>query len=650
VNKGQLCPKGEAALESIYHPDRLTHPLKRKNGDFVSITWDQALDEISEKLLKLKKEFGPEVLGVFSGSIGVENLEIAGLTQRLMAAFGSPNFFSVESVCYRMRIRSRQITFGKYPTEELDSNLYILWGHNPEESDLPLKLAMEENIDRGARLIVIDPKRIPLADKADMYLGIRPGTDGALALALMNVIINEGLYDREFIEKHTTGFDELVSYIPPYTPQWAEEITWIPAERIRELARVLATTRGAGIYQGTNTQDQTINGTQNSRAFSILQTITGNINVPGAWTISPRLKIGNTTLPVQGKPLGVDQYPLFYELWGRKSPYGIVSMVPEAIPDKLKAFIVEGGNPLLSMPDSKAFEQAFKKLDLLVVQDLFMTRTAELAHYVLPACSHLEKWGLAYTYNVVHCLPYLMLRKKCIEPYHESWSEWRFFTELASRMGMGDKFPWQSEEELVSYELEPTRMSFDYLLNTKPEGDYYQEKDYSIPEGTFKTPSGKIEIYSSTLKEYGFDPLPSYQEPAKSPRRSDKEFLQKYPLVLSTGNRKMSFTHGQHRNVRTLIEETPYPLAEISLKTAQDFALKDNEEVVIETTTGAVQMRAKIEERVMDGVVLLPHGWPDDANVNILVDAKCREPIMGYPDMKSLMCTLKKASGHSRSV
>lgn len=650
VNKGQLCPKGEAALESIYHPDRLTHPLKRRNGDFVPITWDQALDEISEKLLKLKKEFGPEVLGVFSGSIGVENLEIAGLTQRFMAAFGSPNFFSVESVCYRMRIRSRQITFGKYPTEELDSKLYILWGHNPEESDLPLKLAMEENIERGARLIVIDPKRIPLADKADMYLGIRPGTDGALALALMNVIINEGLYDREFIEKHTTGFDELVSYIPPYTPQWAEEITWIPAERIRELARALATTRGAGIYQGTNTQDQTINGTQNSRAFSILQTITGNINVPGAWTISPRLKIGNTTLPVQGKPLGVDQYPLFYELWGRKSPYGIVSMVPEAIPDKLKAFIVEGGNPLLSMPDSKAFEQAFKKLDLLVVQDLFLTRTAELAHYVLPACSHLEKWGLAYTYNVVHCLPYLMLRKKCIEPYHESWSEWRFFTELASRMGMGDKFPWQSEEELVSHELEPTGMSFDYLLNTKPEGDSYQEKDYSIPEGTFKTPSGKIEIYSSTLQEYGFDPLPSYQEPANSPRRSDKEFLQKYPLVLSTGNRNMSFTHGQHRNVKSLIEETPYPLAEISPKTAQDFTLKDSEDVVIETPTGTVHMRAKVEERVMDGVVLLPHGWPDDANVNILVDAKCREPIMGYPDMKSLMCTLKKASEHSRSV
>lgn len=641
--RGELCPKGEAALDSVYHPERLKTPLKRNNGGFVQISWEQALDEIADKLLKLKEDFGPEVLGVFSGSIGVENYEIAGLTQRFMAAYGSPNFFSVESVCYRMRIRSRQITFGKYPTEELDSNLYILWGHNPEASDPPLKLALDRNLEKGAKLVVIDPKRISLADRADMYLGIRPGTDGALALAMMHVIIEENLYDKDFIDKYTTGFDKLASYVRDFTPQWAEEITWVPADQIRELARLLATTKGAGIYQGTNTQDQTINGTQNSRAFAILQSITGNINVPGAWTISPRLKMGNTTLPVPGKPLGVDEYPLFYELWGRKSPYGIVSMVPEAIPDKLKAFIVEGGNPLMSMPDSKAFEEAFKKLDLLVVQDMFLTKTAELAHYVLPACSHLEKWGLGYTYNVVHCMPYLMLRKKCIEPYHESWSEWRFFTELAARMGMGDMFSWKSEEELVAFELEPTGMSFDYLLNEKPEGDYYQQKDYTIHENTFKTPSGKIEIYSSTLAEYGFDPLPSYQEPAHSPKRSDKEFVNKYPLILSTGNRTLYYTHAQHRNVHALQEQSPYPLVEISPKTAEAFGIQNGDEVFVQTHMGQIRMQAKVEDRVMDNVVLLTHGWPGEANANFLVDAKCREPIMGYPDMKSLMCSLHKA-------
>ena len=190
VNKGKLCPKGEAMLDNIYDPNRIKCPMKRINGNWERITWDQALTEIADKLNTLKAEFGPDILGVFSGSIGVENLEMAGLTQRFRAAFGSPNFFSVESVCYRMRIRTRQITFGKYPTEEFDSNLYMLWGHNPDESDFPLRLALEKNLKKGAKLVVIDPKRIPLADKAEMYLRIRPGADGAMALAMINVIIN----------------------------------------------------------------------------------------------------------------------------------------------------------------------------------------------------------------------------------------------------------------------------------------------------------------------------------------------------------------------------------------------------------------------------------------------------------------------------
>ena len=520
LNKGKLCPKGEATLDNIYHPERLKYPMKRVDGRFERITWDQALTEIAAKLSKLKNEFGPSVLGVFSGSIGVENLEMAGLTQRFKAAFGSPNFFSVESICYRMRIRTRQITFGKYPTEELDSNLYILWGHNPDESDFPLRLAIEENLKKGAKIVVIDPKRIPLADHAEMYLRIRPGTDGAMALAMIHVIINEKLYDADFIEKYTIGFDQLVPHIQKFTPEWAEKITWVPAQEIRKLAHLFAKSKGAGIYQGTNTQDQTANGTQNSRIFSILQIITGNINNPGGWTISPRLKLGDVGMAVEGEPLGADQYPLFYEVWGRKSPYGVVTCVPESVPEKIKAFFVIGGNPILSMPDSNAFRAAFQKLDLLVVHDLFMTETGELAHYILPACSHLEKWGLAYTYNVCHCLPYLMLRKKAIDPFYESWSEWKFFTELAKKLGMGDQFPWRSEEELLAFELGPTGLTFKQLLEEKPEGAFYQQKQYGMKDVKFTTPSGKIDIYSEALKKVGFDPLPTYLEPRKSPLNS----------------------------------------------------------------------------------------------------------------------------------
>lgn len=161
LNKGYLCPKGHAAIEHLYHPDRLKYPLKKVDGNWVRVTWDEALDEIAAKLMDLKEKYGPSVVAFFCGSIGVENLEMISLTHRFKAALGSPHFFSVESICYRMRIRSRQITFGKYPVEEMDSNLYVLWGHNPASSDFPLALAMEENIKKGARVIVIDPGGSP---------------------------------------------------------------------------------------------------------------------------------------------------------------------------------------------------------------------------------------------------------------------------------------------------------------------------------------------------------------------------------------------------------------------------------------------------------------------------------------------------------
>ena len=590
----------------------------------------------------MKEKYGPSALGVFSGSIGVENLEMAGLTQLFKAAFGSPNFFSVESICYRMRIRTRQLTFGKYPTEELNSNLYVLWGHNPDASDFPLRMAMNESFKKGAKLVVIDPKRIALADRAEMYLQIRPGTDGALALAVIQVIVEEDLYDHDFVGKYTMGFDRLVPHIRPYTPEWAEKITWVPADKIRKLARLFATTEGAGIYQGTCTQDQTANGTQNSRAFAVLQAITGNINNPGGWVIGPPLRLGNAGLGVEGEPLGGDQYPLFTTLFGRKSPYGVVTCVPESIPEKLKAFLVVGGNPVISMADSNAFRESFQKLELLFVHDLFMTETAELAHYVLPACSHLEKWGLGYSYNVCHGLPYLMLRKKAIEPLGESWSEWRFYTELAKKLGLEEYFPWKSEEEFVAFELRPTGLTFETLLHEKPEGAFFGEKKYDITERTFSTPTRKIELYSEEMAHLGFDPLPTYLEPHRSPL-STPELLEKYPLILSTGNRNLYYTHGQFRGIKALKEKNPEPYAELGPKTALKYNLQEGDAVVIETNRGTVRMKLRLDERVAEGVVFVPHGWPGEANANRLTDTQCREPIMGYPEIKSLLCAVRKA-------
>ena len=645
LNRGQLCPKGERAIDLVYHPDRLKHPLKRVNGDWRRISWEDALVEIADKLKKLKSDFGPDVLSIFSGSIGVENFEMMELAQRFKGAFGSPNFISVEGICYRMRIRARQMTFGKYPVEEMHTKLYVLWGHNPEESDFPLSLAIQENLAKGSKLVVIDPKRIRLAKKADMYLGIRPGTDGALALALMHVIIKERLYNKDFVERWTLGFDRLVPHIEPYTPEWAEEITWVPAEEIRKLARLYATAEGASIFQGTNTQDQTANGTQNSRAFSILQTITGNINNPGGWVISPRLSLTGLGLPTDRTPIGAGDYSLFYEVWGRKSPYGQVVCFPDSVPGVIKALIVTGGNPAVSLPDSNAFQEAMKKLELMVVLDLFMTETAELAHYVLPGCTHLEKNGLAYSYNVCHGMPYLMLRKKAIEPLYESRSEFGFWKGLAEKMGFGDLFPWKTDEELVALELSSSGLKYEELKEQKTAGDYYRRKRYGMEEYEtkgFSTPSKKIEIYSETFEKAGFDPLPTYREPDQSPR-SNPELFRRYPLILTTGARNLYFTHTQHRNIKGLREKRPEPYAEVHPNTAKNYGIKDGDPIIVESNRGRIRVKALVTEDMSEGVVSIPHGWAREANVNLLTDVHCREPIMGYPQMKSQLCSIRRA-------
>jgi anaerobic selenocysteine-containing dehydrogenase len=643
LNNGKLCPKGQAMIEHLYHPNRLKYPRKKVNGEWQRITWDQALSEIAAKLNELKAKYGPSVLAFFCGSIGVENMEMVSLTHRFKAAFGSANFFSVESICFRMRIRARQITFGKYPVEEMNSKLYLLWGHNPSASDFPLSLAIEENLKKGAQVIVIDPRRIPIADKAEMYLAIRPGTDGALALAMMNVMINEKLYDAPFVEEWTYGFDKLVPHVQPYTPEWAEKITGIKAEDIRTLTRRFATTRGASIFHGTCTQDQCANGSQNDRALAILQTLTGNINVPGGWVISPRLRLADVSLPTPGKPLGADEYPLFYELWGRTSPYAVMNMVPESVPEKLKAFIVAGGNPLVTMPDSNALKEAFSKLDLLVVYEQFMTETAEAAHYVLPAANQLEFWGLAYNYNVCHCLPYLMLRRPMLDRYYECRSVHEVYKELAERCGFGDQFPWKTDEELVAHELAPSGLSFETLLE-KSEGAYYQPIAYGLTDRSFTTPTGKIEIYSEAFAKVGWDPLPTYREPEQSPQGSRwAELGEKYPLVLATGTRNPYFNGSMLHNIKSLQMWSPVPEAEIGPQTAAVYGIVRGDNVIVETDRGRVKMKAGVSKRVMEGVVLVPHGWSGEANCNLLTDCNLREPIMGYPQWKGLLCNIRKA-------
>lgn len=646
VTKGYICPRGEALPSYVYSASRLTKPLLKEKGRFQKVSWDTALDYCAEKLNEIKKKYGARSLAVFCGSVGVENIEVATFARRFKGAYGTPNLLSVENICYRTRILARQLTFGRYPLDDPGpSRCIILWGHNPDGSKGMLAEQIRQKMDNeNLELIVVNPKRIPLSEKAHQ-LSIRPGTDAALGLAMLNVIINEGLYDKDFVENYSVGFAELVEHVQQYTPEWAQEITWLSAADIKNVARIYSQAKPSCIIQGINTLDQHRNGLQNSRLLSILQAVTGNFAVPGGWVEGPRIPLANLSLKDQENPIGAEEYPIFSSLWGRKAPFGIATLFPQAVlegkPYPIKAGIVTAANPVVSFPAAQRFKDALAKLDFLAVIDPFLTETAELANVVLPACTCLEKGGLSYVYGVVFGEPYAMIHHKVIEPVGDSWPDWKIWSELGRHMGMGEYFPWQNDDEVTDAFLQPGELKD--KLNANPVGAYYGEKQYYIYEKKkLGTPSGKVELYSQTLKDAGYDPIPVYLEPGQSPVNTP-ELYKRFPLILISGERSQEYTHTQQRQVLELRNSNPEPLAEIHPATATQFGLIDGSMVKIETKNGKMKMRLSTNEKLATGVVSVPHGWGGNANVNMLVDMDVFDPITAYPDFKAVLCSVVSA-------
>lgn len=646
INRGALCPKGEKLVEYVYSPDRLKYPMKQENGNWRKISWDEALDTIAAKIADIKEKHGAKALAVHCGSVGVEHLEAAFFAQRFRGAYGTPNFFSVESGCFRQRILTRQMTFGRYITEDVEgANCIVLWGHNPDDSRWLVADWTREAVRKGAKLIVVDPRRIPLA-KEGIHLQIRPGTDCALALGMLNVIISEGLYDKAFVEEWTVGFDKLKEHVKQYSPERVEEITWVPASDIKKCARIFATHKGASIVQGTCSLDRQFNDVQNSRALAILQIVTGNIEVPGGWVANKILPLTDLRILVEEKPIGADDYPLHNELWGRLAAYGHAMVLPDVIltekPYPVKALIVTAGNPALTMPDSKNYKKALEKLDLVVTIDLFMSETCELSDIVLPACSFLEQTGIGgYPIGLMHGISYMMLRRKVIEPIGESMPDWKIWSELGRKMGYDKYFPWKTDEEMVEHLLEPSEVTLKQL-EEHPEGILYAPKAYDLYKKIgFKTPSKKIEIFSETLQQAGFDPLPTYVEPSQSPVRTP-ELAKEYPLILTTGARIREYIHTQLRNVPEIRGQAPDPLAEIHPSTAAKYGIVDGGKMVVETKEGSIRINAKVTQDIAEQVVSVPHGWAG-ANVNILTSKDLRDPILGCPEDKGLLCRIRPA-------
>jgi len=638
-----LCVKGKVVVDWVYSSERVTQPLRKINGKWKEISWDEAFQFVGEKLNQIRENSGPKALAVHLGNPFIGS-HVPLLAKRFCSLYGTPNYTSSASLCFAAKAIGHGIALSSrmlplFPNYK-GTRCVVVWGFNPEQSDIAEAANISSARRAGANLIVIDPRRIPLARRADIYAQIRPGTDAALALGLLNVIVGEELYDKQFVTDWAIGFDELKEHVRKYSPEAVEGITWVSAKTIRQIARIYSTSKPATIAQGVSL-DHSTNGVQTSRAISIMVAITGNLDVLGGNTYSFPLR--QTSLRVKGRVSVSDAIGAKYPVYGRFTAETTSIPVPEAIltgqPYSVRALIVQGSNPALTWPNTSKVISALEKLELLVVSDLFMTETAELADIFLPAASFFEE-DVLKDYTMIG-LPLVVIGRKAIEPLGNCLEDWKIWAELGKTMGYNEYFPWRNTDELFATLLEPTGMTVEKIKNT-PGGIVFHEvgqKEYS--RRGFDTPSGKFEISSSIMKEEGYDPLPTFIEPSEN-SASQPALADKYPFVLISGPRIIAYTHSRFRNISRLHRLAPHPVAEINAASAREMYIGDGDMIDVESPRGSITLKAKLTEGIHPRVISIAHGWRE-ANVNTLTDDERLDPVSGFPAFKSVMCCINKA-------
>jgi anaerobic selenocysteine-containing dehydrogenase len=656
ANRGRTCRRGRMILEHLYHPDRLERPLRRTGerggGGWETVSWEQALDDIAHRLDKLRAAHGAETLAFSRGTYRTYHWD----ARRFLNLFGSPNTTGANPICHCPSVAVESAICGAHPHPDLDhAECIVWWGANRaitgQLSDWPALRAARE---RGARLITVDPRRTAEAEMADLWLQIRPGTDAALMLAWIHVICEEGLYDRDFVERWTVGFDEVRELASQVSLSEAARLTWVPEEQIVAAARLYATTRPATLRGGQGLEKIGPGFLSAVHAKAILRALTGNLDVVGGDRFGgaegPSLLVSNLEMelnealsPAQrAKLLGADAYPLHsFAAWERmventagfpKSyvsatdaaevvaahPHAVFSAILSDLPYPVRALICQAANPLLTLADPRRTFAALKALDLLVVMDYYMTPTAAMADYVLPAASTVERDDLAVFGG--GCIAY----PRGIEPLAERRSDYELWMELGRRLGQAEHWPWDTMTEVCDHRLAPAGLDFEQL---KARRAWFEQAVVGRSrELGFATASGKVELRSSMLGDLGCPPLPSFVPPEDT-AHSD------FPLTLITGNGFDPMYNSEQRQWPTARRAVPDPLLSLHPETAAGLGLAEGDWVRLETATGAVRQRLEISDAIHPQMVDSQQGWwfperegePEepfgflDSNVNTLV-------------------------------
>jgi len=629
-NRGKLCPRAFASAQWLYSPQRLRYPMKRAGkkgeGTFDRITWDEAIDIIAGKLLEQKQKYGPESLAILSPA----RRSYSDYLYRFLIVHGSPNY-GHSGICAIQRAFGLAYTLGTPRTmpDYARSDLIVIWGANPVYSGTPQGVLQSilDARDRGAKLVVIKPEMQPDAAKADVWMPIRPGTDGALALAMLNVVINEGLYDRKFVDDWCYGFEKLVPHVQKYPPAWASQITGLPAEGIVEVARLYATTRAACINMG-NAFDQMADSSNAVRSVAILMAITCHLDVPGGNIISA----ADSTMP-KVKPLHLQErytqgmvdklvgpeIPICFQPFveGTSSAYYrcLDSVLTEA-PYPVRAIIAPGTQPTVITRGPTRIVEALKKLEFFVVTDVMENASMPWADVVIPIATMYES-NHPFEAGVGN---WLMARTQVVDRDGDYKSDYEFWLDLAVRMGYGKDFWDGSIEKCMDYQLENFGMTMEELrryptgivCESKPAqlGDFEKAFSSRSPRlsGAPYLPQRKVAVYNTTFEQNGFNPLPDWVAPPES-LASTPELHSKYPLIFTDTHTSEVFNAGWLQNVPYLRELRPDPWLHIHPDTALALGIEDGDWVIVESVHGSIRLRAEYFRGIRPDTVMGLQGW-----------------------------------------
>ncbi|MDY6835080.1 MAG: IscS subfamily cysteine desulfurase [Chloroflexota bacterium] len=676
---GRLCRIGEISRDIVYSKDRLLYPMRR-NGpkgtlSFERISWDEAYDIIVGKLLQIKKESGAEATAIYTGS-GSFELAMCDLYQpkgvavssasSVLFPFGSPNTLGVGALCYvSFAMIAPHVTMGgMFTTMHSDienAKLIIIWGKNPAAHCPPDDfIQIEKAHKRGAKIVVIDPRKTAMAKYSGAeWIPIRPGTDGALALGMCNILIEEELYDSEFVRNWTIGFEDFSRYVQHFRPEVVEHITGVPAETVVSLAREMAYTNGVSpvMYSGLEYSDGAV---QAIRATMVLWALAGQLDIPGGRCFNmrqnrfPLNREGLIENPDVRRAAGHNNFPIYTKYRGEFH----ANILPEAVlngkPYPIRLLISLGASIITSWPQSSIWRKTLDSLDFLACIDRQLTADAAYADILLPATTYYE----IQSYMVYESV--FRIRERVIDPIGEARNDFLVLSELARRLGYGHLYP-QTEEEILERVLRGSGFTPD---SVRASGGIVQiptvmmqykkwEKGLLREDGRpgFETPSGKFEIASSILEEHGYDALPVYTEPIEGPL-SQPELTRQYPLVFNSGARSNIDLHTLHHSIPSLSKEKPLPTVMINTLDAEDRGIQNGDFVHIKTKRGKVGMyalvtsdivRGAIEASGAGGGVLGPKEWRE-ACVNDLTDLQRYDPISGFPVYKALLCDVVKVA------